>query len=108
MIEQGLLLIVTGEVSTAASLITSGVVSRRSIGSTRYLPTYVSHLAMAYAELRQFDDAWRSIAEAATAVETSGEKWFEAEVNRMAGEIALKSKPNTAKAQAYFERALTV
>ena len=34
---------------------------------------------------------------------------FEAEVYRVAGEIALKSpEPNAAKAQAYFERALAV
>src|SRR5262249_41640171 len=37
------------------------------------------------------------------------EKWFEAEVNRIAGEIALKSpSPHTAKAEGYFERALAV
>jgi len=36
-------------------------------------------------------------------------RWFEAEVNRIAGEIALKSpEPDEAKAQAYFERALAV
>ena len=44
-----------------------------------------------------------------TAVETTKERWFEAEVNRIAGEIALKSpKPDAAKAEAYFERALSV
>jgi predicted ATPase len=43
-----------------------------------------------------------------TAIETTGERWFEAEVNRIAGEIALKSpQPDAGKAQAYFERALT-
>jgi predicted ATPase len=42
-----------------------------------------------------------------SAVETTGERWFEAEVN--SGEIALKSpEPNTAKAEAHFERALAV
>jgi predicted ATPase len=59
--------------------------------------------------LGQFDDAWRCIAEAATAVETSGEKWFEADVNRMVGEIELKSpEPDTARAEVHFERALAV
>ena len=44
-----------------------------------------------------------------TAVETTKEKWCEAEVHRMAGEIALLSQePDTAKAEAYFERALSV
>jgi predicted ATPase len=42
-------------------------------------------------------------------VETTKERWFEAEVNRIAGEIAFKSPtPDTAKAEAYFERALSV
>ena len=37
------------------------------------------------------------------------ERLWEAEVNRVAGEIALKSpEPNAAKAEAYFERALPV
>ena len=43
----------------------------------------------AYAELGQFDDAWRCLGEALTAIETTKERWCEAEVNRIAGEIAL-------------------
>jgi predicted ATPase len=43
------------------------------------------------------------------AVETTKERMWEAEVNRMAGEIALKSpEPHAVKAEAYFERALAV
>jgi predicted ATPase len=42
-------------------------------------------------------------------MEISKEVWCEAEVNRVAGEIALRSLDlNAAKAEAYFERALTV
>jgi predicted ATPase len=64
-------------------------------------------LARTYAELSQFDDATRTIAEAITAVETTKESWCEAEV--LAGEIALKSPAaDAAKAEAYFERALAV
>ena len=64
---------------------------------------------MAHAELGQFDDAWRCIGEAMSAIETTKERWCEAEINRMAGEIALKSpEPDAAKAEAYFERALAV
>ena len=70
---------------------------------------YLPSLAKAYAELGQFDDAWRCIGEAMTAIETTKERWCEAEVNRIAGEIALKSpEPDAAKAEAYFERALAV
>ena len=41
--------------------------------------------------------------------EISKEKWYEAEINRIAGEIVRKSpKPDAAKAEAYFDRALAV
>ena len=41
-------------------------------------------------------------------METTKEKWWEAEVNRVAGEIALTRQADAAKAEAYFERALAV
>ena len=44
-----------------------------------------------------------------TAVETTKERWYEAEVHRIAGEIALLlPEPGAAKAEVYFERALGV
>ena len=44
-----------------------------------------------------------------TAMETTKERWCEAEVHRRAGEIALMSpERDAAKAQRYFERALAV
>ncbi len=47
--------------------------------------------------------------EALAALEATKERLFEAEVNRIAGEVALMSpQPDVAKAEAYFERALTV
>ena len=64
---------------------------------------------MAYAELGQPDDARRCIDDAIDKVERSKEKWCEAEVHRIAGEVALKSlAPDPEKAEAYFEHALAV
>lgn len=64
-------------------------------------------MARAYAEAGQFDDAWRSIGEATTAVETTEERWCEAEIHRIAGEITLLSpERDIGKAEACFERAL--
>ena len=73
------------------------------------MPFFLLHLIRAYAELGQFDDAWRCIDEAMVAVETTKETWCEADILRIAGEIALKSpERDAAKAVAYFERALAV
>jgi len=66
-------------------------------------------LASAHAELGQIDEARRCISEAMAVVETSKETRWEAEVNRIAGEIWLKSpEPDIGKVEAYFERALAV
>ena len=109
MMQRGCVLALTGKASDAVQMITSGITALRSTGATVWCPSSLSYLASAYAELGQFDDAWRCIGEAMTAMETTKERWCEAEVNRIAGEIALKSpEPDAAKAEAYFERALTV
>ena len=74
-----------------------------------WMPLWLSHLARANAEVGQFDDAGHHIGEAITAVETAKERWCEAEVHRIAGEIALLApEPDAPKAEVHFERALTV
>jgi len=66
-------------------------------------------LAKAYAELGQFDDAWRCIGESSMAVDTTKEKWCEADIHCTAGQIVLRSSERDATpAQNYFERALDV
>ena len=70
---------------------------------------HLQYLAMAYADLGQLHDASRCIDDAIDKIEKSTEKWVEAEVHRIAGEIALKSlAPDTKKAENYFEHALSV
>ena len=106
---QGCVLAFTGKPSDAVHTITTGLGAWRSTGATLFIPEHLSCLARALAELGQLDDAWRCVGEAMTAMETTKERWCEAEVNRIAGEIALMSpEPDAAKAEAYFERALTV
>jgi predicted ATPase len=90
-------------------MITSIIAKRRSHGIKLEMPICLSHLACANAELGQFGEAWRYIGDAMSIVETSGLRSPEAEVCRVAGEIALKSpEQDMAKAQAYFDRALAV
>jgi predicted ATPase len=88
---KGSILALTGKASAAVQTSVAGISEWRQTGGSLLLPWYLSNLAMAYGELGQFDDAWRSIGEAMTAVETTKETWCEAEVHRMAGEIALMS-----------------
>ena len=106
---QGFLAAVTDKAADAVQIITSATDTARSAGSTLWTPLNLSHLARAFAVLGKFDEARRCIGEAMTAVETTKERWWEAEINRVAGEIALLSpEPDAAKAEEYFERALAV
>jgi class 3 adenylate cyclase/predicted ATPase len=106
---QGQLLALTHKATDAVQILISASTEFRSTGSTAFVPLYFSCLARAYADLGEFDDAWRCIGEAMTAMETTKETWFEADVHRVAGEVALMSPPpDAAKAEEYFERALAV
>jgi predicted ATPase len=109
MWSKGSLLALTGEAADAVQMLTSGITAWRSTGATLWMPLFLTYLTRAYAGLGQFDDAWRSIGNAMSAVEATKERLWEAEVLRTAGEIALKSpEPDAAKAETYFERALAV
>jgi class 3 adenylate cyclase/predicted ATPase len=108
-LQRGRLFVLTGKASDAVQAITSAITSLRSTGASLYEPWNLCHLAAAYAELGQLNDARRCIDDAIDRLERSKEKWCEAEVHRIAGEIALKSlAPDTEQAEKYFDRALAV
>jgi predicted ATPase len=105
---RGCILASTGKCPDAIQMITLGL-TWRSTGASAWMPLYLSYLARAHAELGHFDDAWRSIGEAMKTMHETKELWCEAEIHRVTGEIALASpKPDAAKVQASFERALAV
>ena len=90
-------------------MLTDGFAMAQSAGATLWMPFSRSHLARAYIELGNFEDAWRSIREAMTIIERTTEAWCEAEVYRTAGEIMLLApKRDAAKAEAHFYHALAV
>jgi predicted ATPase len=109
LMHRGSLLVAAGEHARATQTIASGLEAWASTGSTLWMPCYLENLAKALAGLGQFDDAWARIGEAIAAVEATGATWCEAEIRRVAGEIALMSPaPDPAKAQACFEHALAI
>jgi class 3 adenylate cyclase/predicted ATPase/DNA polymerase III delta prime subunit len=109
MLHQGGLFALTGKATDAVHMITAGLAIWQSTGTIMWIPLYLSTLTRAYAELGQFAEAWRCVRQALTAVETTKERWYEADVHRTAGEIALMSPaPDETKAEAFFERALSV
>ena len=107
--QRGWVLALTGKAEDAVPMIASGITASRSTAATVGAPSWLSNLASAHAKLGRLDDAWRCIGEAMTGVKTTKERRWEAEVNRIAGEIALMSRPpDVLKAEAHFDRALAI
>ncbi len=106
---QGLVSTAEGEAENAVQRIASAIAAYRSSGATLLTANILSFLAKAHANLGQLEDAWRCIGDATTTLETTKERWCEADVLRIAGEIALEpSGRDAAKAEAFFDRALAV
>ena len=107
--QRGVVLAVTGDTEAAVPMIDAGISQYRSTNSTWLTPWYLTRLAEAKAKLGHCDDAWQRIFEAFEEMEKGGEVQHQAEINRVAGEIALLSPEiDVAKAERYFEKALAV
>jgi predicted ATPase len=108
-LNHGCVLALTGKAYDAVHIITAGIAAWQSTGATMFLPIWLTRLAAVYAALSELNDARRSIGEAKRIVETTGERWCEAEVYRLTGEIALMSpKGDVPQAESCFERALAI
>jgi predicted ATPase len=106
MMMHGLIMALTGKSLDAIQTIAPALKAYQSTGARFRISRFVAGLAIAYADVGQFDDAWRCIGEAET-TERSSEA--AGEFVRIAGEIALlEPKPDATKAEAYFYRALEV
>ncbi|WP_057861267.1 AAA family ATPase [Bradyrhizobium lablabi] len=108
VLRRGYILTLTGA-AKAVETVTAGIDLWRSAGSTIFTPEQEFMLAIAHADSGQFDDAWRCIGKAMTAMRETKERWCEAEAHRVAGEIALRwPQRGEVKAQAYFEHSLAI
>jgi predicted ATPase len=105
----GCVLTLRGNAAEAVDVITSGLADYRATGSTLFLPLIFSYLTGAHADLGRFDEAWHWIGEALAMVEATREKWAEAEIHRVVGEIALGPPvPDAARAESHFNTALAI
>jgi predicted ATPase len=106
---RGCLLAVTGKPLNAVQMISSAFPTLRATGAMLGVPLMLSQWAFAYAQVGKYKDAWGCIDETVTLIEATGQRSHEAEILRIAGEIALlEPKPDAAKAEMYFSHALDV
>jgi predicted ATPase len=86
-----------------------GLAAWRATGAEVLQPYFLALLAEAEAQAGQAAAGLRVLAHALTAVAKTGERWYEAELHRLQGELLLRqTRPNEPHAESCFHEALDV
>jgi predicted ATPase len=106
---QGLLLAQQGQLKEGIVHMQQGWAAYRATGANVRQPMYLAPLAEAYGQGGQVDEGLQVLAEALAYIEQSGERWWEAELHRLKGELLLlQSANNHSAAVSCFEQALAL
>jgi predicted ATPase len=96
-----------GAARQAAASLRESFAIRQAIGPRLHGPYQLAVLSEVLARAGDRDGAVAALAEAEVAIETSGQRWWEAEIHRLRGTLLLSSNRLT-ESEASFERALNV
>ncbi len=89
--------------------IQEGLVASRATGTEVARPYFLSLLAEACMETGRFDDGLNALTEALAAAEEHENRYYEAEMHRLKGELLLKQDgSNATEAQNCFEQAIEI
>ena len=98
-----------GQSAEGMAQMCQGIAACRATGVELQRPYYLALLAEAYGQAGQADEGLRVLAEALTAVHTTGEHQHEAELYRLKGELRLKQDvPDEQEAESCFRQAVDV
>jgi predicted ATPase len=108
-IMQGWVLAMQGDAATGVAHIQQGSETLQSTGQKLYRPYHLALLAEAYGQARQPEAGLPVLDEALRLVEATEERWWEAELHRLKGELLLRlALPDIPQATACFHQALDV
>jgi predicted ATPase len=96
-----------GDVTAGISLLRSGSAAYSATGTELFVPHYNALLAAAYEIAGQAEDAEILLDEALRTVEKSGERWFEAELNRQKAQL-LRRQGHVEAAEELYGKALGI
>jgi serine phosphatase RsbU (regulator of sigma subunit) len=99
-------LLLHGQLEKGLLQFQQGLAAYRATGANLGLPYYLGILGEAFTKARRFDDSRRVIAEALDLVEQNDERFHEAELHRLHGELHLAESHDEAAASACFQRAI--
>jgi class 3 adenylate cyclase/predicted ATPase len=107
MIYLGWLEVKNGDVTEGISRLRSCLSAYRATGAELYVPHYIALLASAYEIAGQIEDAVTQLDDALQIVETTGERWLAAELNRHKGQLLLRQGHPEA-AEELYRKALSI
>jgi predicted ATPase len=99
----------SGEMETGLAQLRQGLPAWRATGAGLYEPYFLGLQAEAHGRSGAVEEGLDLIAEALDRVEETGERWFEAELHRMMGELMLRlPRSDPTAAEARFQQAASV
>ncbi len=107
-VSRGSGLLVQGRLDEVLADITRGVAAFRATGSTMSLSHYHGYFAEIDWKAGRPHEALRELEDGLNAVERSNNRFFEAELRRLQGEVWLAATGDQSAAEECFNRALTV
>jgi predicted ATPase len=96
-----------GQVQEGLTLLAKGLSAHRATGAVIHTPRALIWMADAYAKVGQLDESLHCLAEAAQLIETTHERYYEAEFCWLRGDL-LAATGNRDGAEHHYQRALAV
>jgi predicted ATPase/DNA-binding winged helix-turn-helix (wHTH) protein len=96
-----------GDLADGVSLLRSGVAAYRATGAVMWLPHFIALLAAGNEVAGQIEEAVGLLDEALRVVESTGERWFAAELNRHMGQLLLR-QGHIEAAEGLYSKALSI
>jgi predicted ATPase len=108
---RGLRLMAQGQVEEGSTQVQQSLAAYRAMGARVRLPYYLAQLAEMYSRVGQPEAGLLAVTEALTQVEDTDERWYEAELHRLRGDLLLAqrgTKQQRVEAEMSLHQALAV
>ena len=101
MIYHGWSLTALGQAEEGVASLTQGLAATRATGAVQGTPVILTSLAQAYAKLGRLPESQTCLAEAGQIIEATDERWSEAELHRVRGDVLNIAGDRAAAEQSY-------
>jgi predicted ATPase len=106
-VHRGWIAVKNGDLADGMSLLRSGAAAYRATGTEMWVPHFLALLALACEIAGQIEEGLALLENGLQIVERTGLRWFEAELNRLKGQLLLR-QGHIAAAEELYRKALSI